>query len=51
MYRLIQDFKQIGLKLFVEINQILETVFKQLIVWGKYNKTKLLTPLKVKIKQ
>jgi hypothetical protein len=41
--RLMQDFKQISLKSFVEINQSIEIVSKQLVAWEKYSKTKLST--------
>jgi hypothetical protein len=46
LVRLMQDFKQISLKSFVEINQAIEAVSKQLTAWGKYSKTKLPIPLK-----
>jgi len=39
--RLMQDFGQISLKKFVEINQAIEEVSKQLVLWEKYNKEKL----------
>ena len=44
--RLMQDFNQLSLKLFVEINQGVENVSKQLVAWEKYSKTKLSVPLK-----
>jgi len=37
--RLMQDFKQLSLKKFVEINQAIEEVSKQLAGWEKYNKS------------
>jgi|GEM_PF-34847 len=40
--RLMQDFNQLGLKKFVEINQAIEEVSKQLSSWEKYSKSKLL---------
>lgn len=46
LVRLMQDFKQISLKSFVEINQAIEAISKQLTAWGKYSKTKLPIPLK-----
>ena len=46
LVHLMQDFKQISLKSFVEINQAIEVVSKQLTAWEKYSKTKLLIPLK-----
>jgi hypothetical protein len=36
--RLMQDFKQLGLKKFVEINISIEEVSKQLSAWEKYSK-------------
>jgi len=39
--RLMKDFKQIGLKSFVEINQAIETTSKQLTAWEKYSRAKL----------
>lgn len=39
--RLMQDFRQISLKKFVEINQAIEDVSRQLVLWEKYNKEKL----------
>lgn len=36
--RLMQDFKQLSLKLFVEINQEIEMVSRQLTAWEKYSK-------------
>jgi hypothetical protein len=39
--RLMQEFNQIGLKKFVEINFSIEEVSKQLSAWEKYNDTKL----------
>ena len=44
LVRLMQDFKQISLKSFVEINQGIEIVSKQLTAWEKYSKAKLLIP-------
>ena len=44
--RLMQDFKQLGLKPFVEINQEVEMVSKQLTAWEKYSKNQLSTPQK-----
>ena len=40
--RLMQDFNQLSLKLFVEINQGVESVSKQLVAWEKYSKGKVL---------
>ena len=40
--RLVQDFNQVKLKSFVEINLGVEDVSKQLTAWEKYNKTKIL---------
>ena len=40
--RLMQDFNQLSLKLFVEINQGIESVSKQLVSWEKYSKGKAL---------
>jgi hypothetical protein len=37
--RLMQDFNQLSLKLFVEINQGVESVSKQLVAWEKYSKS------------
>jgi hypothetical protein len=51
LVRLMQDFKQISLKLFVEINQVIEMVSKQLTAWGNYSKIKLSTPLKMETKK
>jgi hypothetical protein len=45
--RLMQDFKQLGLKSFVEINQEIEMVSKQLTAWEKYSKGKVLPELSV----
>ena len=42
--RLMQDFNQLSLKKFVEINQTIEEVSKQLAAWEKYSKTKLPVP-------
>jgi hypothetical protein len=42
--RLMQDFNQLSLKKFVEINQAIEEVSKQLAAWEKYSKTKLPVP-------
>ncbi len=39
--RLMQDFNQLGLKKFVEINQAMEEVSKQLSAWEKYSKGKI----------
>ncbi|MFA7152124.1 MAG: four helix bundle protein, partial [Candidatus Paceibacterota bacterium] len=39
--RLMQDFGQLSLKKFVEINQAIEEVSKQLASWEKYNKARL----------
>lgn len=50
LIRLMQDFKQISLKLFVEINQAIEMISKQLIAWGRYSKTKSSALLKMEIK-
>jgi hypothetical protein len=41
LVRLMQDFEQISLKSFVEINQGIEVVSKQLTAWGKYSKSKV----------
>ena len=38
---LMQDFKQLSLKLFVEINQEVEVVSKQLSAWEKHSKSKV----------
>lgn len=46
LVRLMQDFKQISLKSFVEINQAIEASSKQLTAWDKYSKSKLLVPSK-----
>ena len=51
LVRLMQDFKQISLKSFVEINQAIEVVSKQLTAWGNYSKIKLSTPLKMETKK
>jgi len=51
LVRLMQDFKQISLKLFVEINQAIEVISKQLTAWGNYSKIKLSTPLKIETKK
>ena len=40
--RLMQDFNQLSLKLFVEINQGIESVSKQLTAWEKYSRGKVL---------
>ena len=40
--RLMQDFNQLSLKLFVEINQGIESVSKQLAAWEKYSRGKVL---------
>ncbi|MEI6627681.1 MAG: four helix bundle protein [bacterium] len=42
LVRLMQDFNQLGIKPFVEINQGIENVSKQLNAWGKYSAVKLL---------
>lgn len=42
--RLVQDFNQVKLKSFVEINISVENISKQLTAWERYNKMKLLTP-------
>ena len=42
--RLMQDFKQLSLKKFVEINQAIEEVSKQLAGWEKYNNVQRQTP-------
>ncbi|MEI6463041.1 MAG: four helix bundle protein [bacterium] len=42
LIRLMQDFNQLGIKPFVEINQGIENVSKQLNAWGKYSAVKLL---------
>ena len=42
LLRLMQDFNQLSLKIFVEINRILENVSKQLTAWEKYCQTKLI---------
>ena len=39
--RLMQDFGQLSLKKFVEINQAIEEVSKQLASWEKYSKARL----------
>jgi len=39
--RLMQDFGQLSLKTFVEINQAIEEVSKQLTAWEKYSRAKL----------
>jgi hypothetical protein len=41
LVRLMQDFNQLGIKPFVEINQGIENVSKQLNAWGKYSAVKL----------
>ncbi|MDD3888225.1 MAG: four helix bundle protein [Patescibacteria group bacterium] len=46
LVRLMQDFKQVGLKSFVEINYAIEDISKQLVAWGKYSKTKSTASLK-----
>jgi hypothetical protein len=38
---LMQDFNQLSLKIFVEINQEVEMVSKQLTAWEKYSKAKV----------
>lgn len=42
LVRLMQDFNQLSLKIFVEINQAIESVSKQLTSWEKYCKTKFM---------
>jgi hypothetical protein len=42
--RLMQDFNQIGLKKFVEINLGIEEVSKQLTAWEKYSRTRKAPP-------
>ena len=42
---LMQDFKQISLKIFVEINQNIEDVSKQLTAWEKYSKKEIVKTL------
>ena len=42
--RLMQDFDQIGLKKFVEINLCIENVSKQLANWEAYGKAKITPP-------
>ena len=49
LVRLMQDFNQLGIKPFVEINQSIENVSKQLNAWGKYSAVKL-SEVKVKNK-
>lgn len=39
--RLMQDFNQLSLKVFVEINLTVEEVSKQLVDWEKYSKKKM----------
>ncbi len=39
--RLMNDFKQIGLRLFVEINQVIEAVSKQLTAWEKWERARI----------
>ncbi len=41
-----QDFNQLSLKKFVETNQVIEEVSKQLAAWEKYSKAKLSPPEK-----
>ena len=38
--RLMQDFNQMSLKVFVEINQSIESASRQLSAWEKYSKVK-----------
>lgn len=40
LLRLMQDFNQLSLKKFVETNQAIEEVSKQLVAWEKYSKGK-----------
>jgi hypothetical protein len=40
LIRLMQNFNQLSLKIFVEINQVIENVSKQLTAWEKYCKMK-----------
>ena len=42
--RLMQNFNQLSLKSFVEINQVIEEVSKQLTAWEKYSRAKLPAP-------
>ena len=35
--RLMQDFRQVSLKKFVEMNMAIEIVSKQLVAWGRYS--------------
>ena len=49
LIRLMQDFNQLGIKPFVEINQGIENVSKQFNAWGKYSAVKLLE-VKTKVK-
>ena len=42
LLRLMQDFNQLSLKVFVEINIAVENVSKQLSSWEKYCRSKLL---------
>jgi len=46
--RLMQDFNQLGIKPFVEINQEIEIVSKQLAAWEKYSISKLSNSTKSK---
>lgn len=45
--RLMQDFNQLSLKKFVEINQAIEKVSKQLASWEKYSKAR--SPMSVSV--
>lgn len=40
--RLMQDFGQLSLNVFVEMNQIIEEVSKQLTAWERYSKEKII---------
>ncbi len=42
--RLMQDLGQLGLRKFVETNQAIEEVSKQLTAWDKYSQAKSLGP-------
>ncbi len=44
LVRLMQDFNQLSLRKFVEINQGIEEVSKQLAAWEKYSKTREAPP-------
>lgn len=45
--RLMQDFNQLSLKKFVETNQAIEEVSKQLASWEKYSRAKLPVPVPI----